>query len=157
MKVKLGNFIEIFGIVLGVAGIVGCVILFIKNSLFFGIVSLVAGVCLFVFSLAISQMLFSISAIEEDTEMMSKRMAVLEDLNREAVEKDLFSANPRKSVNIAQKSAIPKKAPAPQPSAPKPQVQSSAGMGTCYKCGYKAEFTGGNFCPKCGNHSFYLE
>ncbi len=149
MKEKLGNFLEIFGIVLGLAGIAGFIILVINNSLFLGIFSLVAGVCIFVFSLAVSQMLFSITKIEEDTESMSKRMEVLEVLNREAVTNDLFSKTPKKNVNKVQKKITS--------DAPKKPAAVTGAKGTCYKCGYSGAFTGNNFCPKCGNHSFYTD
>lgn len=147
MKNKLGNFLEIFGIVLGLAGIVGFVILLINNMIFQGIISLAAGVCIFVFSLAVSQMLFSVSDIEEKTDIMNKRMEVLEIMNREAIEKDFFAAQPRKNVNTVKKTG----------QTSKKQPISAGVQASCYKCGYKGNFSGSNMCPKCGNHSFYTD
>lgn len=147
MKEKLGNFLEVFGIVLGIGGIAAFVILLLNNLIVPGIFALAAGIVTFVFSLALSQILFSLNIIEEETETMSKRMEVLEVLNREAVSKDLFSSSPKKNVNIPKKRTQSDKA------------GSSDGRGqgkaSCYKCGYTGQFNGSNMCPKCGNHSFY--
>lgn len=151
MKEKLGNFLEIFGIVLGIIGIVSFVVLLLNNNIIPGIFSLAAGLVIFIFSLALSQILFSLTGIEEVTESMSKRMEVLEVLNREAVSNDLFSSAPKKNVNI------PKKRVQTDKSKTSSASGRSQGKASCYKCGYTGPFSGNNMCPKCGNHSFYME
>lgn len=168
MKTKLGNFLEVFGIVLGIISIIGFVILLIKGNITTGIMVLSAGICVFVFSLAISQILFSLTKVEEDTEMMSKRMEVLETINREAVSKDLFSGNPKKKVNqVANQNVYTQQQvqySQPDYSYQQPYnmqeqntVQQTTKMAACYKCGYQGPYNGNNFCPKCGNHSFYTD
>lgn len=146
MKTKLGNFLEVFGIVFGVVGIVGFIILLINSKIFFGVVSLMAGICIFVLCLAISQILFSIENIEEDISTIGNRLEVLEQLNRKAVENDLFSTKPKKTVNIPQKKVTSSVV-----------LNATDKKATCYKCGHVGKYQGNNFCPKCGNHSFYIE
>ena len=152
MKNKLGNFLEVFGIIILIASIVGFVILLLGNSLLLGILVLVFGICALVFSLAISQILFSCSNMEEEVKTMGQRMEVLEQLNRDAVKKDLFKSAPVKS-NVKSSTNVVNQV---KVNNTKNDAVSDK-IATCYKCGHKGPFYGGNFCPKCGNHSYYVD
>lgn len=146
MKNKLPKFLEISGIILAIAVIAVFVTLAVKELVLYAVCVLILGFMGVVIFFAIAQVMYSVSNIEMDINEMAQRVSLIEERNREVMQKELFASKPSKPAQ--------QRKPAVKQSTPK--INPQGPYASCSKCGYSAPFSGNNICPKCGNHSFYL-
>lgn len=147
MKNKLPKFLEISGIILAIAVIAVFVTLAVKELILYAVCVLILGFMGVVIFFAVAQVLYSISNIELDVNEIAQRVSLIEERNREVMQKELFASKPSKPVQQRKQAVKQTAVPKANPQGPK---------ASCMKCGYSAPFSGNNICPKCGNHSFYL-
>lgn len=169
MKAKLGKFLEITGIIMALVIIASFVTLALKNMIVYAVLTLILGFMADVIFFALAQMLYSVSNIESDIEDIAERVSLIEERNRETMEKEFFSNNSaskgyKKTAAQSRNTATQKRQTTLNTNTQKSNFQStnaqstnarSTTNATCIKCGYTALFSGSNICSRCGNHSFY--